>query len=105
MKAAESLAPSWYLDELKRALSGGKQQQFVEETIPRSAIDKASCHPFDVEELLLPSELAIRLNLPGRDSQSLIAAANLSPNLYKQGRENIAADQISARTGSVCSTG
>ena len=88
-ESGRALAPSWYLDELKRALSGGKQQYVAEDTIPRSAIDKAICHPFDREELLLPSELAIRLNLTGRDSKSLIEAADLSPNLYKQGVENI----------------
>ena len=88
-ESGRALAPSWYLDELKRAFSGAKQKHIAEDTIPRSAIDKASCHPFDREELLLPSELAIRLNLTGRDSKSLIEAADLSPNLYKQGLENI----------------
>jgi ATP-dependent helicase/nuclease subunit B len=88
-ESGRALAPSWYLDELKRAFSGAKQKPMAEDTIPRSAIDKASCHPFDREELLLPSELAIRLNLTGRDSKSLIEAADLSPNLYKQGLENI----------------
>ena len=89
------LAPSWYLAELKRALSGAQHRQFVEETIPRSAIDKVSCRPFDVEESLLPVELAIRLNLSGTDSRSLIAAANLSPNLYEQGLKAIAALDLS----------
>ena len=78
---------------------------FAEETIPRSAIDKVSCHPFDREELLLPSELAIRLNFTGRDSKSLIEAANLSPNLYKQGVENHRRHRSQHRAGSVCSTG
>jgi ATP-dependent helicase/nuclease subunit B len=89
------LAPSWYLAELKRALSGAQQRQFVEETIPRSAIDKVSCRPFDVEETLLPAELAIRLNLSGTDSRSLVAAANLSLSLYEQGLKAIAALDLS----------
>ena len=89
------LAPSWYLAELKRALSGAHQGQFVEQTIPRSTIDKVSCRPFDDEESLLPAELVIRLNLSGTDSRSLIAAANLSPSLYEQGLKTIAAIDLS----------
>jgi ATP-dependent helicase/nuclease subunit B len=89
------LAPSWYLAELKRALSGAQQGQFVEHTIPRSTIDKVSCPPFDVEDSLLPAELAIRLNLTGTDSRSLIEAANLSPNLYEQGLKTISAIDLS----------
>ena len=84
-ESGRALAPSWYLAELKRALSGARQGQIVEQTIPRSTIDKASCRPFTGEEALLPAELAIRLNLCGTDSRSLIAAANLSPSLYDQG--------------------
>jgi ATP-dependent helicase/nuclease subunit B len=89
------LAPSWYLAELKRALSGAQQRQFVEQTIPRSTIDKVSCRPFDIEQSLLPAELAIRLNLSGTDSRSLIAAADLSPSLYEQGLKTIAAIDLS----------
>jgi ATP-dependent helicase/nuclease subunit B len=89
------LAPSWYLVELKRALTGAQQRQFVEQTIPRSTVDKVSCRPFDVEESLLPAELAIRLNLSGTDSRSLIAAANLSPSLYEQGLKTIVALDLS----------
>ena len=89
------LAPSWYLEELKRALSSAPQRQFAEQTIPRSTIDKVSCRPFDREESLLPGELAIRLNLAGRDSRSLIQTANLSPGLYEQGLKTIAAIDLS----------
>jgi ATP-dependent helicase/nuclease subunit B len=85
------LAPSWYLAELKRALSG-----VAEQTIPRSTIDKVNCRPFDVEDSLLPAELAIRLNLSGADSRRLIAAANLSPGLYEQGLKTIAAIDLSS---------
>ena len=83
------LAPSWYLDELKRALAGTKQKQISEETIPRSTLDKLGCHPFDREELLLPAELAMGLNLAGKESKSLIEAAGLSANLYTQGLKTI----------------
>jgi ATP-dependent helicase/nuclease subunit B len=89
------LAPSWYIEELKRALSGAQQKKFSEHTIPRSTIDKVSCRPFDREESLLPAELAIRLNLTGKESRSLIEAANLSPNLYEQGLKAIAGVDLS----------
>jgi ATP-dependent helicase/nuclease subunit B len=89
------LAPSWYLAELKAALSSAQQGQFVEQSIPRSTIDKVRCRPFDVEHSLLPAELAIRLNLNGTDSRSLIAAASLSPSLYEQGLKTIAAIDLS----------
>ena len=83
------LAPSWYLTELKRTVGGTDQKQYVEDTIPRSITDKAHSPPFDREELLLPEELAIRLNLEGKESNSLIAGANLSPALFKQGLKTI----------------
>jgi ATP-dependent helicase/nuclease subunit B len=89
------LAPSWYLAELKAALSSAQQGQFVEQSIPRSTIDKVRCRPFDVEHSLLPAELAIRLNLNGTDSRSLIAAASLSPSLHEQGLKTIAAIDLS----------
>ncbi|HEX7227963.1 MAG TPA: PD-(D/E)XK nuclease family protein [Candidatus Binatia bacterium] len=89
------LAPSWYLAELKRALSGAPQGQFVEQTIPRSTLDKVSCRPFAGEEALLPAELAIRLNLSGTDSRSLVEAAHLSSNLYEQGLKTILALDLS----------
>jgi len=83
------LAPSWYLTELKRTLGNMNHRQFVQDTIPRNISDKADSPPFDREELLLPEELAIRLSLAGRESNSLIEEANLSPALFKQGLKTI----------------
>ncbi|MPZ78378.1 MAG: hypothetical protein GEU77_17870 [Deltaproteobacteria bacterium] len=80
------LAPSWYLAELKRALKGA---DMTEDTIARSITDKAHSKPFNCEELLLPEELAIRLSLAGKDAKFLIEAANLAPNLFKQGLKTI----------------
>jgi ATP-dependent helicase/nuclease subunit B len=90
------LAPSWYLDELKRALGDKSQKQLTEKTIPRSLTDKTCCEPFDHEKLLLPEELAIRLILSGQESKTLIAAASLSPELFEQGLKNI--ERIDAST-------
>ena len=52
---------------------------------PRSISDKAESKPFDREELLLPEELAIRLSLAGKESNSLIEEANLSPASVQTG--------------------
>src|SRR5262249_59603888 len=76
------LAPSWYLTELKRALGGSGTEQFAEHTLPRSIERNTDGEPFDREDLLLPEELAIRLNLEGKEAKSLIEEANLSPNLF-----------------------
>ncbi len=81
------LSPSWYLDELKRALGIYAETLIDEITIPRNITDKSNTEPFDREDLLLPEELAIRLSLESKDATSLIEACALTPNLYKQGRK------------------
>jgi ATP-dependent helicase/nuclease subunit B len=79
-----ALAPSWYVDELKQALTG---QDCEIVTIPRSLIEKATVAPFDRQALLLPNELAIRLTLENQDPTALIEAAGNLPALYRQGRK------------------
>jgi len=86
------LAPSWYLAELKRALG---TEYITEDTIPRSMTRKAESAPFHREEFLLPEELATRLILTEKESSSLIAEANLSPALFKQGLKTIAQIDLS----------
>jgi ATP-dependent helicase/nuclease subunit B len=81
------LAPSWYLTELRRALGSHAGHHLEETTIPRSIADKARTGPFDRDDLLLPEELAVRLSLENRDPTTLIEAFDLSPALYKQGRQ------------------
>jgi ATP-dependent helicase/nuclease subunit B len=76
------LAPSWYLAELKRAIGAAPGGQLTEHTIPRSITGKADCEPFCHDELLLPEELSVRRSLAGQESRSLVAAANLSPNIF-----------------------
>ncbi|MSP37915.1 MAG: hypothetical protein EXR70_05440 [Deltaproteobacteria bacterium] len=84
-----ALAPSWYVEELKQAFSGqGRICETV--TIPRSLIEKATVEPFDRQDLLLPSELAIRLTLANQDPTSLIEATGNLPALYQQGRKIVA---------------
>ncbi|HLN86322.1 MAG TPA: PD-(D/E)XK nuclease family protein, partial [Candidatus Limnocylindrales bacterium] len=84
--SGRGLAPSWYLDELKRAVeSANHKVQTV--TIPRSVTEKAATKPFDRQEFLLPTELAVRLTLEGQDPTALIEALAPLPALYKQGRK------------------
>jgi hypothetical protein len=54
---------------------------------PRSIADKINTEPFDRDDLLLAEELAIRLSLDDRDPTTLVEACDLSPALYKQGRQ------------------
>ncbi len=85
-ESGRALAPSWYIDELKRALDdNGRPYELID--IPRSITEKASTAPFDRQDLLLPKELAIRLTLEGQDSTALVEAFALLPALYKQGRK------------------
>ena len=95
--SGRALAPSWYVDELKRALNGnGRQSETV--SIPRSVTEKTATPPFDRRDLLLPAELAIRLTLEAQDPTALIEACAALPNLYKQGRKVVGEiDQSSNR--------
>lgn len=95
--SGRALAPSWYVDELKRAVeSAGHKVEMV--TIPRSITEKAATAPFDRQEFLLPTELAVRLTLAGQDPTALIEALAPLPALYQQGRKVVAAlDQSSER--------
>ncbi|MBM2803466.1 MAG: 1 protein [Deltaproteobacteria bacterium] len=92
-----ALAPSWYVDELKRAVeSAHRKVETV--TIPRSITEKAATAPFKRQEFLLPTELAVRLTLEGQDPTSLIEASAPLPALYQQGRKVVAElDQSSER--------
>jgi len=84
--SGRALAPAWYVDELKRALDdNGRQTETI--SIPRSMTEKTATPPFDRQDLLLPSELAIRLTLEGQDPSALIDACAPLPALYKQGRK------------------
>jgi ATP-dependent helicase/nuclease subunit B len=92
------LAPSWYVEELKRALQGnGRPSETI--SIPRSITEKAATPPFDRQDLLLPAELAIRLTLQAQDPTALIeVSAAPMLNLYKQGRKVVGeVDQSSDR--------
>lgn len=92
-----ALAPSWYVDELKRTVESANHK-VATVTIPRSITEKASTAPFDRQEFLLPAELAIRLTLEGQDPTSLIDATAPLPALYQQGRKVVAElDQASER--------
>jgi ATP-dependent helicase/nuclease subunit B len=85
-ESGRALAPSWYIDELKRAL-GDNGRPCEPINIPRSISEKASTAPFDRQDLLLPKELAIRLTLEGQDSTALVEASAPLPALYRQGRK------------------
>ncbi len=96
-ESGRALAPSWYIDEIKRALNeSGRPCGTI--AIPRSITEKSGVAPFDQERWLLPSELAIRLTLEGRDPSALIEASTSLPELYLHGRQVAAAtDQSSDR--------
>jgi len=85
-ESGRALAPSWYLNELKRTLGDGSDTPVFESTIPRSLADKAGIHPFIHQDLLLPEELAVRLGLQGLDATSLLDGFGRLPNVYQQGR-------------------
>jgi ATP-dependent helicase/nuclease subunit B len=83
-----ALAPSWYIDELKRAVEGsGRRWESAD--IPRGIAEKAAAAPFDREDLLLPKELAIRMTLEAQDPTALVELSAPLPALYKQGRKAV----------------
>jgi ATP-dependent helicase/nuclease subunit B len=80
------LAPSWYLTELKRAMSrkGGLASP-DEITVPRGIPDKAGVEFFQSLENFPPEELAIRLSLGGEDASAPVERFSLAPGLYRRG--------------------
>ncbi len=96
-ESGRALAPSWYLDELQRALKAGAHS-WESVDIPRGVIEKAAAAPFDRRDLLLPRELAIRITLEGGDPGELVEAFAPLPALYREGRRVAAAlDRSGAR--------
>ena len=85
-ESGRALAPSWYLEELCRALGGEKIERIV---VPRGTVEKSALEPFSHIELLPPEELAIRLILTGRDPTPLINLCLPPPSLYRRGSEVI----------------
>jgi len=84
--SGRGLAPSWYVDELKRTLKdNGREYETI--SIARSMTEKTATPPFDRQDLLLPSELAIRLTLEAQDPSALLDACAPLPALYRQGRK------------------
>ena len=89
-ESGRALAPSWYIDELKRALNDqGRPIDTI--AIQRGITEKAATAPFDRKDFLLPKELAIRLTLEERDPSALIEATASLPALYQQGRRIVTA--------------
>ncbi len=84
-----ALAPSWYVDELTRALQeSARPCKLVD--IPRSVTEKAATAPYQREDLLLPDEWAVRLSLEGRDPMALIEAFAPLAAVYRHGRKVVA---------------
>jgi ATP-dependent helicase/nuclease subunit B len=89
-ESGRALARSWYIDEIEHALKQtGRPCETI--AIPRSITEKAVTAPFDREDLSLPKELAIRLSVQGDDATALVEACGPLPELYKQGRQVVAA--------------
>jgi len=85
-QSGKPLAPSWYLEELCRAMGEGKITKIV---IPRGEVEKASLGPFSRKDLLPPQELAIRMILTSKDPTPLVNLCLPSPFLYRRGSEAI----------------
>jgi ATP-dependent helicase/nuclease subunit B len=83
------LAPSWYIEELKRALRADNRHIETID-IARGVVEKITTAPFDRTDSLLPGELAIRLALSGDDPAALVAASQPLPAIYEQGRRTLA---------------
>jgi ATP-dependent helicase/nuclease subunit B len=80
------VAPSWYLDELCRAVG---QEKIKNIFVPRGVTEKEALEPFDQIELLPPRELAIRLILTSKDPAPLVDLCLPSPSVYRRGNEVI----------------
>ncbi|MBI2087528.1 MAG: exodeoxyribonuclease V subunit gamma [Deltaproteobacteria bacterium] len=86
-ESGRALAPSWYLAELRRAVSGEETQAPLEEIhIPRGIPEKALVEPFHSVNHLPPEELGIRLSLSGEDPSPLVELFSLAAPLYHRGR-------------------
>lgn len=85
--AGRTVAPSWYLTELRRALRAeGADCPLQEKTIPRGILEKKTTEHFNRSDLLLPEELAIRLGLESQDPTRLVELFSPLASVYKRGR-------------------
>ena len=85
-ESGRPLAPSWYLEELRRAVGDEKIKKTV---VPRGLVEKSSLDPFRRIELLPPEELAIRLILTSKDPTPLLSACTPWTSLYRRGSKVI----------------
>jgi ATP-dependent helicase/nuclease subunit B len=85
-ESGKPMAPSWYLEELGRALG---REQVKEIALPRGTAEKQTLAPFDRDALLPPEELAIRLILSGKDPLPMVNLCLPSPALYQRGSQTI----------------
>lgn len=92
------LAPSWYLSELRKALTDdrspqpvnrGETSRALERVIPRGLLEKQEAAPFDRADLHTPQELAVYLGLTSQDPSPLFAQLPLSQTLYVHGHQTL----------------
>ncbi len=97
-ESGRALAPSWYLGEIRRAVWGpqavlasfdGQKDPAQEKSIPRGIQEKEKVSPFDDAQWLMPSELAVRLALQGRDPASILKMASQSVEIYRRGLKSM----------------
>ena len=82
-----ALTPSWYLSELRQALSRADPPVRVPETpIPRAVVEKRQVQPYNRMEALPPEELAIQWELDSLDPSALLEFFSPSATLYRRGR-------------------
>jgi ATP-dependent helicase/nuclease subunit B len=85
-ESGRPLAPSWYLDELERAVG---KENIKKIGVPRGVAEKSALEPFNRSEFLPPGELALRLVLTAQDPTPLLDRGLPSPALYRRGSEVI----------------
>ncbi|MFQ5543390.1 MAG: PD-(D/E)XK nuclease family protein, partial [Nitrospiria bacterium] len=81
-----SLAPSWYLNELRKAFqteTGGPDEQ----SVPQGLLKKQSVLPFNEADLFLATESALHLSLKSQDLTPLVESLPFSRMLYQQTRK------------------
>ncbi|HIE65402.1 MAG: PD-(D/E)XK nuclease family protein [Nitrospira sp.] len=81
------LAPSWYLDELRKGL--GETGRVRERVIPRGLLEKREVVPFERADLHTPQELSLQLAMTSQDPGPLFVQLPLSQTLYVHGLQTL----------------
>ncbi|MFQ5588967.1 MAG: PD-(D/E)XK nuclease family protein [Nitrospiria bacterium] len=80
-------APSPYVNTLKKTFWGSSGSEKTENTLPRSIITRRNHAPFDRDDLSLPDELAVLLNLTSQSCDALLKHLSFPPEFYRHGQK------------------